>query len=58
MVKTELGQDRYLAPFFDNALEGETGNGEYNPIEDGDYPWYDINGDVDCRNDRRVNTIW
>jgi len=49
-----LGQDFYLAPFYDNALEGETGNGIYDPIADGDYPWYDIEEEIDCRNDRRV----
>jgi len=49
-----LGQDFYLAPFYDNAKEGETGNGIYDPIIDGDYPWYDINEEIDCRNDRRV----
>lgn len=49
-----LGQDFYLAPFFDNSLPGETGNGIYDPIADGDYPWYDIEEEIDCRNDRRV----
>lgn len=49
-----LGEDFYLAPFYDNALPGETGNGIYDPITDGDYPWYDVEEEVDCRNDRRV----
>ena len=49
-----LGQDFYLAPFYDNAKEGESPNGVYNPDEDGDYPWYDINEEIDCRGDRRV----
>ena len=49
-----LGQDYYLAPFYDNPNGPEGLNGRYDPIIDGDYPWYDINGDVDCRNDRRV----
>lgn len=49
-----LGQDFYLAPFYDNAPEGEAGNEVYDPITDGDYPWYDIDEEVDCRNDRRV----
>jgi hypothetical protein len=44
-----LGQDRYLAPFYDRNK-----NGVYDPIEGGDYPWYDFEGDIDCRNDRRV----
>lgn len=46
---TELGQDFYLAPFYDND-----GDGFYDPIGGGDYPWYDLNEEVDCRNDRRV----
>jgi hypothetical protein len=33
-----LGQDYYLAPFYDRDLDGE-----YDPINDGDYPWYDLN---------------
>lgn len=53
-----LGQDHYLAPFYDRPGKGETvGNGVYNPMEDGDYPWYDdILGrdDVKCGNDRRI----
>ena len=49
-----LGQDFYLAPFYDNAKEGESPNGIYDPINDGDYPWYDIEEEIDCRNDRRV----
>ncbi len=49
-----LGQDFYLAPFYDNAKEGETPNGIYDPINDGDYPWYDVEEEIDCRNDRRV----
>jgi len=44
-----LGQDEFLAPFFDRD-----GDNYYDPIGDGDYPWYDINGEIDCRNDRRV----
>jgi hypothetical protein len=53
-----LGQDHYLAPFYDRAEQGSsTGNGVYNPMEDGDYPWYDdIIGrdDVECGVDRRI----
>ena len=49
-----LGQDFYLAPFYDNPDAPSGANGIYNPINDGDYPWYDINDEVDCRNDRRV----
>lgn len=54
----ELGQDYYLAPFYDNALPGEVGNGDYRPMEDGDYPWYDdILGrdDIECKKDRRIS---
>lgn len=54
-----LGQDRYLAPFYDRPGENESvGNGEYNPMEDGDYPWYDdILGkdDIECGVDRRIS---
>lgn len=50
-----LGQDEFLAPFYDNTPPGEeSGNGEYHPLIDGDYPWYDIEDEIDCRNDRRV----
>lgn len=54
---TALGQNYYLAPFFDRDE-----NGEYEP-EKGDYPWYDIEGEIDCKTDRRVTlfgdeTIW
>ncbi len=48
-----LGQDYYLAPFFDRNQDGN-----YNPIDDGDYPWYDdILGrdDIKCGVDRRVS---
>lgn len=52
-----LGQDFYLAPFYDSD-----GDGIYNP-QGGDYPWYDLNKEVDCRTDREVTlfgdyTIW
>lgn len=51
-----LGQDYWLAPFYDNP-DGPGGvDGVYNP-EDGDVPWYDdILGrdDVQCGFDRRV----
>jgi hypothetical protein len=49
-----LGQDYYLAPFYDNPDAPAGANGFYDPINDGDYPWYDLNDEVDCRNDRRV----
>lgn len=52
-----LGQDFYLAPFYDRDE-----NGIYDPTK-GDYPWYDIEKQVDCRTDRTVTlfgdqTIW
>ena len=49
-----LGQDFYLAPFYDNSTETASSNGFYDPINDGDYPWYDLEDEIDCRNDRRV----
>lgn len=45
----ELGQDNYLAPFYDRNKDGI-----YNALIDGDYPWYDFEDEVDCRNDRRI----
>lgn len=50
-------QDYYIAPFYDNNDDGD-----YNP-SDGDYPWYDIEEEVDCRTSRQVTlfgdfTIW
>ena len=53
-----LGQDHYLAPFYDNAncLDGK--DGEYDPANDGDYPWYDDilkKDDIVCGSDRRVS---
>ena len=44
-----LGQDYYLAPFFDRNEDGH-----YN-WEDGDYPWHDIDRSKDCKTDRRVS---
>lgn len=50
-------QDFYLAPFKD-----VNGDQVYNPA-DGDYPWYDLNNEVDCRASRQVTlygdyTMW
>ena len=52
-----IGQDYYLAPFYDRNSDGF-----YNP-NDGDYPWYDIEKELDCTADRTVTlygdqTIW
>jgi len=44
-----LGQDYYLAPFFDRDEDGT-----YN-WENGDYPWHDINKTKECGVDRRVS---
>lgn len=44
-----LGQDLYLAPFFDRNDDGF-----YN-WQDGDYPWHDIYKTKDCATDRRVS---
>ncbi len=44
-----LGQDKYLAPFYDKNK-----NGIYDPIVGGDYPWYDFDNEVDCTKDRRT----
>jgi hypothetical protein len=44
-----LGQDYYLAPFFDYNEDGI-----YN-WADGDYPWHDINKTKECKTDRRVS---
>ncbi len=41
-------QDFYLAPFKD-----VNGDQVYNPA-DGDYPWYDITNEVDCKTSRQV----
>jgi hypothetical protein len=44
-----LGQDFYLAPFYDRNDDGI-----YN-WEEGDYPWFDLDNSKDCKNDRRVS---
>ncbi|MCB0476629.1 MAG: T9SS C-terminal target domain-containing protein [Crocinitomicaceae bacterium] len=43
-----IDQDYYLAPFYDRNQDGN-----YNPY-DGDYPWYDLEGDIECNNDRTL----
>lgn len=45
-----LYQDFYLAPFYDRD-----GDGVYNPSGAGDYPWYDLGGNNDCRTNRKVS---
>jgi len=44
-----LGQDYYLAPFFDRNNDGTY------QWEDGDYPWYDFKKDKECKIDRKVS---
>jgi hypothetical protein len=44
-------QDLILGPFFD-----QNDDGIYDP-EQGDYPWYDLNGTIDCRNQRREDPV-
>lgn len=53
-----LGQNFYLAPFYDRDADGV-----YDPAGDGDYPWYDIEKELDCSVDRTVTlygdqTVW
>ncbi len=48
---TDKFQDQYLAPFFDYNDDGK-----YFP-DDGDYPWYDLTGDVDCNNKSREDVV-
>ena len=53
-----LGQPYYIAPFYDRNSDGV-----YNPEADGDYPYYDLNKEIDCRNSRQVTlfgdeTLW
>ncbi len=52
-----LGQDWHLAPFYDRD-----GDDFYDPTQ-GDYPKYDLIGDIDCRTTRDIRlfgdtTIW
>lgn len=56
--RTDLEQDFYLAPFYDNPLAPNGVNGTYNPIDDGDTPWYDDilgRNDILCGIDRRIS---
>jgi len=53
-----LGQDFSLAPFYDR-----NGDGHYDWEGDGDYPKYDLAGEIDCRTQRDIRlfgdtTIW
>ncbi|MBI2258594.1 MAG: T9SS C-terminal target domain-containing protein [Flavobacteriia bacterium] len=47
--EVSLGQDYYLAPFFDRDMDGV-----YN-WEQGDYHWYDFKKDKQCSVDRKVS---
>ena len=51
MGNTALGQDFYLAPFYDFD-----GDGFYDPSL-GDYPWYDFLQEIDCKNRRREDPV-
>jgi len=42
-----LGQSYYLAPFYDADASGH-----YNPIEGGDYPYYDLSTETECNRSR------
>lgn len=58
-----LGHDFYLAPFYDNPHGPNPNNGLYDPINDGDYPYYDLNNEIDCHVSREVYlkgdaTLW
>lgn len=44
-----IGQDYYLAPFFDRNEDG------HYKWEDGDYPWYDITKTKECKSDRKIS---
>lgn len=46
-----LGQDLFLAPFYDYD-----GNTLYEP-NNGDYPWYDFNSEIDCFARRREDPV-
>ena len=48
---TALGQDYYLAPFFDYDEDGN-----YDPSS-GDYPWFDFLGQIDCSERRREDAV-
>ena len=53
-----LNQDHYLAPFYDNAECQDGKDGWYDPLNDGDYPWYDDilkKDDIVCGSDRRIS---
>ena len=53
-----LFQDHYLAPFYDNAECKDGKDGWYDPLNDGDYPWYDDilkKDDIICGSDRRIS---
>ncbi len=48
---TSLGQDFYLAPYYDFDESGD-----YNS-QLGDYPWYDFNREIDCAKRQREDPI-
>lgn len=48
---TAQGQDYYIAPFYDYNSDGS-----YDPLQ-GDYPWYDLNREIDCSQRRREDAV-
>lgn len=46
-----MGQDYYMAPFYDFDK-----NGSYDPAQ-GDYPWYDLNREIDCSSRKREDIV-
>ncbi|MFT3884004.1 MAG: hypothetical protein QM724_00850 [Flavobacteriales bacterium] len=50
------GQDVNLAPYFDNPLGPNGADGYYDP-NDGDYPRFDLDNIVDCRQRRRQDPV-
>ncbi len=48
---TAQGQDFYIAPFYDYNSDGT-----YDP-QQGDYPWYDLNREIDCAQRRREDAV-
>lgn len=51
-----LGQDYYLAPYYDYDGGGFEPSGPYNPSS-GDYPAFDIAGEIECDRRSRETTV-
>ena len=50
------GHSYNLAPFYDSDVTGAA-NGVYDPVNDGDYPWYDLDKEIDCRSRDRNDPV-